>query len=94
MFTTWVGCRWLFNYKYNAAGEVERSKARLVAQGYTQREGIDYHETYAPVVRMASIRVLLSIAAIHNLEIHQMDVKTAFLNGDLHEEIVKSYGAY
>jgi transposase InsO family protein len=82
-----VSCKWVFKVKHNADGSVERYKARLVARGFTQTEGVDYHETYAPVVKMTSIRVLLSIVAIHDLELHQMDVKTAFLNGVLEEEI-------
>ena len=82
-----VSCKWVFKVKHNADGTVDRYKARLVARGFTQTEGVDYHETYAPVVKMTSIRVLLSIVAIHDLELHQMDVKTAFLNGHLEEEI-------
>jgi Reverse transcriptase (RNA-dependent DNA polymerase)/Retrotransposon gag protein/Integrase core domain/Chromo (CHRromatin Organisation MOdifier) domain/GAG-pre-integrase domain len=82
-----VGCMWIFKRKYNPDGSIARYKARLVAKGYTQRYGIDYEETYAPVAKSTSIRVVLSIGAVLNLEIHQMDVKTAFLNGDLDEEI-------
>jgi hypothetical protein len=82
-----VSCKWVFKVKHNADGSVERYKARLVARGFTQTEGVDYTETYAPVVKMTSIRVLLSIVAIHDLELHQMDVKTAFLNGVLEEDI-------
>nr|KAJ0225526.1 hypothetical protein LSAT_V11C100011700 [Lactuca sativa] len=62
-------------------------KARLVSQGFRQKEGIDFFDTYSPVARISTIRLLLALAAIHNLVIHQMDVKTAFLNGDLDEEI-------
>ncbi|KAL6338667.1 hypothetical protein AAG906_021484 [Vitis piasezkii] len=61
--------------------------ARLVAKGFKQREGIDYFDTYAPVARTTSIRILFALASIHNLFVHQMDVKTAFLNGDLNEEV-------
>ena len=68
-------------------GTIDKYKARLVIKGYRQREGLDYFDTYSPVSRITSIRVLLAIAALWNLEVHQMDVKTAFLNGDLEEEI-------
>ena len=70
-----------------ADGSIEKYKARLVIKGYKQKEGLDYFDTYSPITRISSIRMLIAIAAIHNLEIHQMDVKTAFLNGDLDEEI-------
>ena len=82
-----VGCKWVFKIKLDAEGKVERYKARLVAQGFTQRYGIDYDETFSPVVRFESIRSLLAIASQHELIVHQMDVKTAFLNGELKEEI-------
>ena len=62
-------------------------KARLVAKGFKQKEGIDYFDTYAPVARITSIRVLFALASTYKLYIHQMDVKTTFLNGDLDEEI-------
>ncbi|CAA7058381.1 unnamed protein product [Microthlaspi erraticum] len=68
-------------------GAIDKFKARLVIQGFRQREGIDYFDTYAPVVRISSIRFLIGLAAIHDLVIHQMDVKTAFLNGVLEEEV-------
>ena len=66
---------------------IDKFKARLVIQGFRQREGVDYFDTYAPVARITTIRLLIALAAIHNLVIHQMDVKTAFLNGDLDEEV-------
>ena len=73
--------------KSTPEGNILRYKARLVAKGYSQHEGIDYGETFAPVVRYESIRELLAIAATENYEIAKLDVKTAFLNGDLEENI-------
>jgi transposase InsO family protein len=82
-----VKCRWVFLTKRNADGNPARHKARLVAKGYTQQQGIDYEETFAPVARLDSLRLLLALAAHEDWEIHQIDIKTAFLNGDLDEEI-------
>lgn len=82
-----IRSKWVFRRKYNTDGSTQAFKARLVAKGFTQREGVDYFDTYAPVARISSIRVLIALASIHNLIIHQMDVKTAFLNGDLNEEL-------
>ncbi|GMG39212.1 unnamed protein product [Aspergillus oryzae] len=82
-----IGCRWVFRIKENQAGEIERFKARLVAKGFSQKYGVDYEETFAPVAKFTSIRILLSLAAKYNLTVHQMDVKTAFLNGLLDEDI-------
>jgi len=82
-----IGCKWVFKVKYRSDGEVERFKGRLVAKGYAQMYGIDYDETFAPVVHFSSIRTLLAFAVQNSLLIHQMDVVTAFLNGNLSEEI-------
>ncbi|KAL6317021.1 hypothetical protein AAG906_026764 [Vitis piasezkii] len=82
-----IGCKWVFRRKYHTDGMIQTFKARLVAKGFKQREGIDYFDTYAPVARTTSIRILFALASIHNLFVHQMDVKTAFLNGDLNEEV-------
>nr|GEX28046.1 hypothetical protein [Tanacetum cinerariifolium] len=82
-----LGCKLIFKRKMKVDGTVDKFKARLVIQGFRQKEGIDYFDTYAPVARIAIIRLLLALAAIHNLVVYQMDVKTAFLNGDLEEEV-------
>ena len=82
-----IGCKWIFKKKMKVDGTIDKFKARLVAKGFTQKEGIDYFDTYAPVARIASIRVLIALASIHKFVIHQMDVKTAFLNGELDEEV-------
>ncbi|CAM8987407.1 unnamed protein product [Rhodiola kirilowii] len=79
--------KWIFTKKMKVDGTVEKYKARLVIKGYRQKEGLNYFDTFSPVTRITSIRMIIAIAALRNLEIHQMDVKTAFLNGDLEEEI-------
>ena len=77
----------MFRNKLNEQGEVIRNKARLVAQGYSQQEGIDYTETFAPVARLESIRLLISFAVNKGITLYQMDVKSAFLNGYIEEEV-------
>jgi hypothetical protein len=82
-----VRCKWVYRTKYVSDGSVERHKAQLVAKGFSQVEGIDYNETFAPVAKMNSIRLVLALAGSHKWEVHQMDVKSAFLHGDLQKEI-------
>ena len=83
-----IGWKWVYKRKRGVDGKVETFKVRLVAKWYTQKEGIDYDETFSPVVMLKSIRILLSIAVYYyDYEIWQMDVKTVFLNGNLEEEI-------
>ena len=82
-----VTCKWVFTLKYHLDGTVSRHKARLVARGFTQAHGIDYTKTFSPVVRMNSIRVLLSLVVNLNWSLHQLDVSNAFLYGDLMEQV-------
>ena len=84
---TIIGTKWVFRNKMDENGVVSRNKARLVAQGYNQQEGIDYDETYAPVARLESIRILLAYACAYDFKLFQMDVKSAFLNGFINEEV-------
>ena len=82
-----ITSKWVYRLKRDATGHPAKYKARLVARGFLQKEGVDYSETFAPVAKFTSIRILLSMAAVQDYEIHQMDVKTAFLNGFLQEEV-------
>ncbi|KAI3728074.1 hypothetical protein L6452_16702 [Arctium lappa] len=85
-----IGTKWIFKNKKDSEGIVVRNKARLVAKGYRQQEGIDYDETFAPVARLEAIRMFLAFVAYQNFKVYQMDVKIAFLNGRLKEEVYVS----
>ena len=82
-----IGTKWVFRNKLNEHGDVVRNKARLVAKGFTQTEGLDFDESYAPVARLDAIRLFLAFAAHNDFIVYQMDVKSAFLNGELSEEV-------
>lgn len=82
-----IGLKWVFKLKKDANGNIIKHKARLVAKGYVQKRGVDFDELFAPVTRLETIRLLLALAAKNSWEVHHLDVKTAFLNGDLNEEV-------
>ena len=82
-----IGTKWVFRNKLDEKGEVRRNKARLVCKGYAQEEGIDYGETFAPIARMEGVRILLAYATYKGFKVYQMDVKSAFMNGILEEEV-------
>ena len=82
-----LGCKWVFRTKRDANGNVVRYKARLVAKGYSEVVGVDFNETFAPVAKVSTIRCILALGAKMDFEMHQMDMKTAFLNGNLEDDI-------
>ncbi|GKA25382.1 retrovirus-related pol polyprotein from transposon TNT 1-94 [Tanacetum coccineum] len=82
-----IGNKWVYKIKRNGDDQVERYRARLVVKGYAQKEGIDFNEIFSPVVRMTNIRVVLAMCATYDLHLEHLDVKTAFLHGNLEEEI-------
>ena len=86
-----IGTKWVFKNKLDEQGVIVRNKARLVAKGYNQEEGIDYGETYAPVARLEAVRLLLAYTCMNEFKLHQMDVKSAFLNGYIDEMYVSQH---
>ena len=85
--TNVIRTKWIFKNKSDASGNITRNKVRLVAQGYTQIEGIDFDDTFAPIARIESIRLLLAVACLLEFKLFQMDVKSVLLNGILNEEV-------
>ena len=82
-----VGNKWIYRVKQNSDGSINKYKARLVAKGFLQTEGVDYQETFSPVVKAAIIRIVLSLAVINNWKLRQVDINNAFLNGELSETV-------
>ena len=82
-----IGLKWVYKVKRDPEGNILKHKARLVAKGYAQKHGVDYEEVFAPVARLETVKLILALAAQGRWQVHHMDVKSAFLNGDLQEEV-------
>jgi hypothetical protein len=82
-----IGCKWIDKHKFKADGSIDKYKAILVEKGYSHKEGIDYVETFAPVANLNTIRMLIALTTKHHWKLHQLDVKSSFLNGELKEEV-------
>jgi hypothetical protein len=82
-----IGCKWVFRVKHNSDGFIARFKSRLVAQGFSQQERVDYNETYAPVTKFTTIRTIIALAAMKNYQLHHLDINPAYLNAEVKEDI-------
>ena len=82
-----ISNNWIYKVKFNSVGDIEKYKARLVAKGFAQKYGVDYEETFAPMVKMPTVRIILTLSTAQGWKFFQLDVKSAFLNGDLYVKI-------
>ena len=82
-----IDCRWVYKIKHNADGSIERHKVILVAKSYNQIKSVDYFDTYSPIAKLTTMRLVIALASIHNLNLHQLDVNNTFLNGELQEDV-------